>query len=93
MTEAKHLRVEGRVQGVGYRYEMQARARELGVSGWVRNRHDCWVEAVVSGNANQLEQIIDWARKGPRLAAVTRVIISETQMPDGEGFFILPTDN
>lgn len=91
MKIAKHLRIEGRVQGVGYRYEMQAKATQLGLSGWVRNRYDDSVEAVVCSNTMaDIDQIISWARRGPRLANVTRVVVSETEIPYREGFVILP---
>lgn len=92
MKVAKHLRIEGRVQGVGYRYEMQAQGKQLGLSGWVRNRYDDSVEAVVCGNMNEVNQIISWARRGPRLANVTRVVVSETEIPYREDFVILPKE-
>lgn len=91
MKIARHLRIEGRVQGVGFRYEMQARASQLGVVGWVRNRHDETVEAVVCGNnMREVDELISWARRGPRLAHVTRVLVTETEAPMQEGFVILP---
>jgi acylphosphatase len=74
---AKRLLISGRVQGVGYRESMRYEAERLGVTGWVRNRRDGGVEAVVDGQAEALEAIIAWARRGPRSAQVTAVEVSE----------------
>jgi acylphosphatase len=70
---AIHLRIEGRVQGVGYRATMVDVARACGVAGWVRNRRDGSVEAVLSGPAGACERLIAWAHRGPPGARVDRV--------------------
>ena len=87
----KRLRIEGLVQGVGFRYFMQRRARSLGVTGWVRNRADGSVEAVVQGSTDTIAAIIALARRGPPSARVTDVRISDT---DGrfEEFDLRPTE-
>jgi acylphosphatase len=69
----KRLAIEGLVQGVGFRDFMQRRARMLGVTGWVRNRTDGSVEAVVQGSADAVDQVVALARQGPRSAHVTGV--------------------
>lgn len=69
----RQIRVNGRVQGVGYRAALQRAAREHGVSGWVRNRADGSVEALLQGSAQAIEALIDWARNGPPGARVTSV--------------------
>ena len=67
------LSIRGRVQGVGYRDVMRAEARRLGVTGWVRNRHDGSVEAVVHGRAEAVEALMEWVHRGPPAAMVLRV--------------------
>lgn len=68
-----HLVIRGRVQGVFFRDSMRREARMLGVSGWVRNRGDGAVEAVVQGEAAAVDAIVRWARHGPGLAHVEQV--------------------
>ena len=75
---AMHLRISGRVQGVGFRYSMQHEAERLGVTGWVRNCRDGTVEAVVDGTPAAVEAILEWARRGPPVARVQGVAITET---------------
>ncbi len=74
---ARHLQITGRVQGVGFRYSMQHEAARLGVNGWVRNRRDGSVEALVQGRAEAIAAITDWARRGPPGAQVASLTVSE----------------
>ena len=76
---AKHLLIDGRVQGVGFRYEMTRQADQLGVTGWVRNTRDGKVEAVVDGPPDKVDAIIAWARRGPPAAHVTEFRVTENQ--------------
>ena len=93
---AKHLRITGLVQGVGYRATFARQARAFGLSGWVRNRQDGSVEATVTGGAQALARIIAWAGHGPAGAQVRSVAVTEMDdgdddlAPDGE-FRILPS--
>jgi acylphosphatase len=82
MLLTRRLSIIGRVQGVGFRDFMQRRARALGVTGWVRNRMDGSVEAVVQGSTDAVDQMIALARQGPRSAHVTGVRVS-----DADGHF------
>jgi len=77
MTLTKHLLITGRVQGVGFRFYMQRKARELGLTGWVRNCRDGSVEAVIQGTSEAVETMIAWARRGPPSAVVAEVRVSE----------------
>jgi acylphosphatase len=91
MKLTRRLLIVGRVQGVGYRISMERKARGLGVTGWVRNRRDGNVEALVQGSAEAVAALTDWAHSGPPGALVTDVRESE-----GEGnygtFEVRPTE-
>jgi acylphosphatase len=88
--EVRRLVITGMVQGVGYRYGMVAVARRLEVTGWVRNRRDGSVEAMVAGSAEAVAAMIAWARHGPAGAEVTHVAV---ELGSGEftGFEQQPT--
>lgn len=70
---ARHLLIAGRVQGVGYRDWMAREAGRLGLSGWVRNRLDGKVEAVIAGPEPAVEALLTLVRRGPTLARVDSV--------------------
>jgi acylphosphatase len=74
---AKHVRVIGRVQGVFYRAWAQNQARELGVSGWIRNCPDGSVEAHLGGEQDCVERMIERMRRGPANAQVDDVDVEE----------------
>ncbi len=68
--------IDGRVQGVAYRFETQYAAERIGVNGWVRNRPDGTVQALFEGERARVEEMIAWCRRGPALARVTAVDVS-----------------
>jgi len=86
----KRLSIAGRVQGVGFRFFLQRTAQKHGLTGWVRNRRDGSVEAIVQGDDGAVAALIDWAQRGPRDAMVERVEVSDA---DGsyQTFEIHPT--
>ncbi|OWW22343.1 acylphosphatase [Noviherbaspirillum denitrificans] len=89
---ATHLRISGLVQGVGYRVSFEAQARALQLAGWVRNRRDGSVEAVVDGAPDAVERITAWSRRGPAEARVTEVVVSEIDDASVAGVFeVRPT--
>jgi acylphosphatase len=69
--------VRGRVQGVGYRMAMAEAARAQSISGWVRNRRDGTVEALVQGDAASVGQMLEWCRRGPPGSRVTGLATRE----------------
>lgn len=88
-TEVRHLVITGRVQGVGFRYSISMEAARLSISGWVRNRRDGSVEAVVAGSAEQVAAIMNWARRGPPGAQVDHVAVEHAH-GEYSGFEQLP---
>ena len=86
-----HLRIEGRVQGVGYRAFVEMRAAALGLSGWVRNRRDGSVEAVVHGPPAMIDDMLHACRKGPPGSRVDRVEIIGEGVGAFDGFEVRPT--
>ncbi len=86
----RHLFIHGRVQGVFFRESMRQRARQLGVTGWVRNRIDGTVEAMVQADSGAIAAIVEWARRGPDAANVTDL---RSEVGDGNytTFDTLPT--
>jgi acylphosphatase len=92
-SSIKRLRIRGLVQGVSYRAGFDMQARASGLSGWVRNRADGSVEAMIAGDTAAVERIIAWARTGPPGARVDEVTVASADATevDGNGFSILPT--
>jgi acylphosphatase len=92
MDVTRHLRISGRVQGVGFRYSLHGEARARGLSGWVRNRRDGSVEALLQGEAAAVDAVIAWAHRGPSTARVERVVVTPEDAAQAcSGFEQLPT--
>jgi acylphosphatase len=94
MSKTHILLIRGRVQGVGYRQSMRDEAVRLGCTGWVRNRTDGSVEAIVQGPEATVEELIVWSRRGPpaaRVDRVERVDLSNAAQSEFQDFGIKPT--
>jgi acylphosphatase len=90
MSTRCHLNIIGAVQGVGYRRFAKKKARELELTGFVRNLPDGSVEAEVQGNEPAVNRFIQWSYQGAPLAVVERVESTTIPItPDEEAFFIL----
>jgi acylphosphatase len=81
----RHYQVEGRVQGVGFRWYVHSEAAELGLRGWVRNTDDGCVEAVAAGTPDQIEALEAALRKGSRGSRVDRIRIHPLVDSEAEG--------
>ena len=79
--ECRHLLVHGRVQGVGFRASLAWEAQNMGVTGWVRNRRDGTLEAMIQGSDEAVAAMIAWTRRGPPGARTDRV---EVELGSGE---------
>ncbi|VVD30870.1 acylphosphatase [Paraburkholderia dioscoreae] len=91
--ETRLVQVLGQVQGVGYREACVRRARELGVTGWVRNRTDGSVEAMLQGSPEQVAALCAWLSEGMSAALVEALEVTEMPPPFArfDNFERLPT--
>ena len=88
---AVRLRIEGRVQGVGYRFWAEQTANDLGLRGWVRNRRDGAVEILAIGEEAAVAELIESCRDGPPAARVTQISVEEAEDEGAAGFTAKPT--
>jgi acylphosphatase len=87
-----HVRLKGRVQGVGFRYATADQARRLGLHGWVRNIDSGEVEAVFEGPRSRVVDMVTWCEDGPPGAYVRDVRVSWDEPPEQlPSFEIRPT--
>lgn len=86
------VEIEGRVQGVWFRGWTLQESKRLGLAGWVRNRRDGSVEAVFSGNADDVDEMCQLCYAGPGSAAVTSVRVFDAEPPDHLSFEARPTE-
>ena len=85
------VRIEGRVQGVGFRAWVERKAMEHSLDGWVRNRRDGGVEAVFAGPASAVDAMVAECHHGPRSAAVAMVRVLDAPAAVSQGFTVGPT--
>ena len=89
MIKTVRLLVDGRVQGIGFRYFVKRKADKLGLSGWVRNLADARVEAVIRGEEERVAELIKKIKQGPPLAEVKDLTVEDWQgEAGGQGFEI-----
>jgi acylphosphatase len=91
-----HVVIRGRVQGVGFRAWTQHQAQLRGIEGWVRNRRDGAVEALLSGREDAVEAMLDVCRQGPGTGRVEDIAVSAGDealiaAPGSGRFEVLPT--
>jgi acylphosphatase len=80
-----HAIIQGHVQGVGFRYFVQGKAKSLGLTGWVRNRWDGSVEVLTEGKRTELDSLLEALYRGPRGATVTNL---DPQWQEATGEFL-----
>jgi acylphosphatase len=88
MTKSVQVHIEGKVQGVWFRAWTEKQARALALKGWVRNCPDGSVQALFSGPAAAVDQMVAACHDGPPNAQVTSVTPHPAQAPDQDGFHI-----
>jgi acylphosphatase len=88
LTRRVRVRISGRVQGVFFRAETQARAESLGVAGSVQNLPDGSVEAVFEGEPPRVDSLVAWCRRGPAGAEVERVEVTPEEPTGERGFAV-----
>ena len=89
MVIRKRFLVMGTVQGVGFRHSAARMALKLGVTGWVRNLPDGAVEVHAQGERESMDKMEQWLRKGPPSATITRLVVLETPLKEGESSFVI----
>ncbi|MBO0739134.1 MAG: acylphosphatase [Alphaproteobacteria bacterium] len=91
-SQTVRLRITGKVQGVGYRLWAMHTAAALGLRGWVRNRADGSVEALVTGSPDDVGAMVEASREGPRGARVAAVRVTADEDDGSDGFVARPTE-
>jgi acylphosphatase len=87
--ETVRVTISGRVQGVCFRMETERAAEKYSVNGWVRNRRDGTVEALLQGDSRAVDDMLKWCGQGPPLAIVTKVEVIDEPFQEGLTDFII----
>jgi acylphosphatase len=74
-----HLLITGKVQGVFYRATAKKISHKLNITGWIKNTKDSNVEAIATGNQDQLQEFIKWCEQGPESAKVINVVVTQEE--------------
>jgi len=90
---AKHIIVEGRVQGVFFRKNAKQKALELNITGWVKNTSYDKVEILAFGNTEDLSKFISWCKQGPPKAIVKNIQVEEIEIKDKPKEFSIVYDD
>lgn len=85
----RHCFISGLVQGVFYRSHTKDEADKLGITGWVKNLRDGRVEAMICGEKNKIEKLIEWMKKGPRISKVDAVKVINEEYKNFDDFKIV----
>jgi acylphosphatase len=89
---AARLRISGQVQGVWFRAWAREQAQALGLDGWVRNRRDDTVEALIAGTPEAIDEMVRRCHAGPPAARVAAVEVTPAAPPAARGFRQMPTE-
>ena len=85
-----HLIVSGKVQGVFFRYNTRKKAEELVLKGYAKNLKDGTVEVVAEGKEEKISELIEFIKKGPGIARVSKVKIRNKELENFNGFEVRP---
>ena len=88
MLQTISITISGNVQGVFFRQSTREKAKELGITGWVKNMPDRTVHILASGTKEHLEELVSWCRQGPPKASVHAVEVKERSLQQFDAFTI-----
>jgi acylphosphatase len=88
MLQTISISIRGKVQGVFFRQSAREKAKEIGVTGFVRNEPDDTVFITATGTAEQLSRFTDWCRQGPPRARVTGIVTNGKPLEEFDSFSI-----
>ncbi|MDD5590043.1 MAG: acylphosphatase [Candidatus Portnoybacteria bacterium] len=84
-----NLKIYGRVQGVNFRYFIFERAKEIGLTGWVKNEDDGSVLILAEGSEESLKKLIEYCQSGPQFATIDRVEVKWKKTTSGFDDFVI----
>jgi acylphosphatase len=88
MQHTISIRIKGKVQGVYYRQSTKEKALELNIAGYVKNMNDGDVFVIATGNEEDLNELVEWCKKGPARALVTKVIVTSEPIQEFTTFSV-----